>query len=154
VFNAIAGKEGLTFVAIAEEIGGDGVLVDTITKETWPTEHVMVRKDDNDKRAIETRVVEAIHQKQGKGDEQYAGGKTLVVFVNVGNSSEWWPNRVANAVAQPILFGAIWLVGLQAIENDEYHYNVIEIDAENGVGHVWRVRIAANFDKWSVSHIQ
>lgn len=154
VFNAIAGKERLTFAAIAQEIGGDGVLVDTTTKETWPTEHVTVRNDDNDKRAIETRVVEAIRQKQDKGDEQYAGGKTLVVFVNAGNSSEWWPNRVAKAVPQPILFGAIWLVGLQAIENSKYHYNVIEIDAENGVGHVWRVRITASFDKWSVSHIQ
>ena len=49
VFNAIAGKEQLTFATIAEEIGGDGVLVDTATKETWPTEHVMARKDDDDK---------------------------------------------------------------------------------------------------------
>jgi hypothetical protein len=154
VFNAIAGKEQLTFASIAEEIGGDGVLVDTATKETWPTEHVMVRKDDDDKRDIETRVVEAIRRKQDKGDEQYAGGKTLVVFVNAGNSSGWWPNRVAKAVPQPIMFGAIWLVGLQAVENGDFLYNVIEIDAENGVSHIWRVRIAPSFDGWSVKSIQ
>lgn len=154
VFNAIAGKEQLTFAAVAEEIGGDGVLVDTATNETWPTEHVMVRNDDSDNRDIETRVVETIRQKQDKGDEQYASGKTLIVFVNAGNSSEWWPNKVARAVAQPILFGAIWLVGLQAVEAGEYVYTVVEVDAENGVSHVWRVRIVANFDEWSVSHIQ
>ena len=114
----------------------------------------MVRKDDNDKREIETRVVEAIRQKQDKGDEQYAGGKTLIVFVNAGNATEWWPNRVARAVPQPILFGAIWLVGLQAVEEGDYLYNVVEIDAENGVSHVWQVRIAASFDEWSVSHVQ
>src|SRR4030081_1027134 len=68
--HGLRSREGLAnwlicavFNAIAEEIGGDGVLVDTTAKETWPTEHVMVRKDDNDKRAIETRVVEAIRQK-------------------------------------------------------------------------------------------
>jgi hypothetical protein len=154
VFNAIAGKEQLTFATIAEEIGGDGVLFDTTTEETWPTEHVMVRNDDNDKRDIETCVVQAVRQKQDKGGEQYAAGKTLVVFVNAGNSSEWWPNRVAKAVPQPILFGAIWLVGLQAVEDAEYVYNVIEINAENGVSYVWRVRIAASFDEWSVSRIQ
>jgi hypothetical protein len=154
VFNSIAGKEQLTFATVAEEIGGDGVLLDATTGETWPTEHVMVPKNDDDERDIETRVLEAIRDKQQKGGQEYARGKTLIVFLNAGNSSEWWPNRVAKAVPQPTLFGAIWIVGLHAVENGEYHYNVVEIDVESGVGHVWRVCIAAGFDQWSVSHIQ
>jgi hypothetical protein len=154
VFNSIAGKEQLTFATVAEEIGGDGVLLDAITGESWPTEHVMVPKDDNDERDIETRVLQAIRDKQQKGGEEYARGKTLIVFLNAGNSSEWWPNRVAKALPQPILFGAIWIVGLHFVENGEYHYNVVEIDVESGVGHVWRVCIPAGFDQWSVSHIQ
>jgi len=80
----------------------------------------MVCSDDGDKRDLETRVVEAIADKQQKGGEEYAGGKTLIVFLDAGNAPAWYPNKVAKAVKQPILFGALWVVGLQGVENGEY----------------------------------
>lgn len=153
VFNDRVGAERLTFVAVREEIGGDGVLWDTETDETWPTEHVMVPRQNPDGFDLETRILNAIAAKQAKGDAAYAEGKTLVVFLNAGGK-EWLPNRVAKAVKRPILFGAIWIVGLQAVDDGKYIYNVVELDEVQGVGHVWRVHIATGFDDWTVEAVQ
>ncbi|MGJ4972878.1 hypothetical protein ACQR1N_31100 [Bradyrhizobium sp. HKCCYLRH1073] len=153
VFNDRVGAERLSFVAVREEIGGDGVLWDTETGETWPTEHVMVPRQNPEGLDLETSILAAIAAKQGKGDAAYAEGKTLVMFLNAGGE-EWFPNRVAKAVKRPILFGAIWIVGLQTADDGKYVYNVVELDEENGVGHVWRVHIAPKFDGWTVEVVQ
>ncbi|WP_316159455.1 hypothetical protein [Bradyrhizobium sp. SZCCHNRI3042] len=153
VFNDRVGAERLTFVAVRDEIGGDGVLWDTETNETWPTEHVMVPRQNLKGVDLETRILDAIAAKQGKGDAAYAEGKTLVVFLNAGGE-EWWPNRVAKAVKRPILFGAIWIVGLQSVDGGKYVYNVVELDEARGVGHAWRVHIAPEFDGWTVEAVQ
>ncbi|MBR0880289.1 hypothetical protein ABIF65_008832 [Bradyrhizobium japonicum] len=153
VFNDRVGAERLTFIAIGEEIGGDGVLCDTETNETWPTEHVMVPRQNPEGLDLETRILGAVAAKQTKGDAAYAEGKTLIVFVNAGGE-EWLPNRVAKAVTRPIIFGAIWIVGLQTVDDGAYVYNVVELDEAEGVGHVWRVRIASGFDGWTVEQVQ
>lgn len=66
VFNDRVGAERLTFVAIREEIGSDGVLWDTETNETWPTEHVMVPRQNPDGLDLEARILNAIAAKQAK----------------------------------------------------------------------------------------
>jgi len=40
-FNSGSDPERLTFASTQDAIGGDGVLIDTATDETWPTEHVL-----------------------------------------------------------------------------------------------------------------
>lgn len=76
-----------------------------------------------------------------------------MVFLNAGGE-EWWPNRVAKALKRPILFGAIWIVGLQTADDGKYVYDVVELDEARGVGHVWRVHIAPTFDDWTVEKVQ
>jgi hypothetical protein len=102
---------------------------------------------------LEARILTAIVQKQAKGGVAYAGGKTLVVLLNAGEGM-WIPNRLAKSLPQPLHFGAVWVVGLQKVEAGEYAYNVTQLDEELGIGHVWRVRIAADFDRWTVERIQ
>ena len=79
-----AATEGkLTFCS--DPIGGDGIIRDAATGETWPTEHVMVPRlragqaDD-----AETLILKAIDQKRDKGGAAYAAGKTLIVFLERG----------------------------------------------------------------------
>jgi hypothetical protein len=153
-FNAEAQSERLTFVSTIDPIGGDGVLLDTATEQTWPTEHVLV-PTQNPKKIIEleARILDAIGQKVAKGGAAYAGGKTLVVLLNAGEG-RWVPNKLAKSLPQPLHFGAVWVVGLQGVEAEEYVYNITQIDQEAAIAYVWRVRIAADFDKWTVERIQ
>jgi hypothetical protein len=154
VFNAATRPERLTFVSLTEEIGGDGVMLDTETEETWPTEHVITWIPLGNTEEIEPQILAAIAQKHHKGGERYAGGKTLVVFLEGGGGRPWFANKVARALPQPLLFAGAWVVGLHGVEAGEYLYNVAHLDEENGGSHVWRVRIASEFDKWTVDQIQ
>jgi hypothetical protein len=153
-FNGEVGSERLTFAGMQDPIGGDGVLVDTVTEETWPTEHVISLVPAGDTGEIEPRILAAVTQKLDKGGSAYAIGKTLVVLLEGGGERPWFPNRIAKALPQPLHFGAVWVVGLQAVEAGEYVYNVTQMDEEAGIAHVWRVRIAPDFDKWTVERIQ
>jgi hypothetical protein len=154
VFNAATRPERLTFVSLTEEIGSDGVMLDTATEETWPTEHVMALIPPGNTEEIEPQILAAIAQKLDKGGDAYAGGKTLVVFLEGGGERPWFPNRVARALPQPLLFAGAWIVGLHGVETGEYLYNVAQLDEKTGSSLVWRVRIAADFDKWTVGQIQ
>jgi hypothetical protein len=153
-FNSESDPERLTFASTNDPIGGDGFLVDTVTEETWPTEHVIALVPPGDTKGQETHVLASVAQKLKKGGAAYATGKTLVVLLEGGGEREWYPNKVAKALPSPLHFGAVWVVGLQSVVADEYIYNVTQMDEEAGVALVWRVRIAANFDTWTVERIQ
>jgi hypothetical protein len=146
--------ERLTFASTSDPIGGDGVLVDTVTEETWPTEHVIALVPPGDVGEIEPRVLAAVAQKIDKAGAAYATGKTLVVLLEGGGERQWYPNKVAKALPQPLHFRAVWVVALHGVEAGEYVYDVMQMDEEAGVAHIWRVRIAADFDKWSVARVQ
>jgi hypothetical protein len=153
-FNGESQPERLTFASTHDPIGGDGVLVDTVTEETWPTEHVLALVPSGELGEIEPRVLAAVAQKLDKGGAAYATGKTLVVLLEGGGERPWFPNKVAKALPRPLHFGAVWVVGLQGVEAGEYVYNVTQMDEEVSIAHVWRVRIAADFDKWTVARVQ
>ena len=143
-----------TFAATDDPIGGDGVIEDTQTKDTFPTEHVLVPDlKDGAAEDIQALILSQVALKQDKGKAAYAGGKTLVVFVNAVGGP-WFPNRVAGSLPKPLDFAAVWVVGLHGVENDEYSYNVMQLDKEAGTAQVWRVRIAADFNSWQVDLIQ
>lgn len=144
----------LTFSGTSDPIGGDGVICDLLTEETWPTEHVMVPslrgKEPLD---VNDLILEKISLKCSKGGEAYARGKTLVVFLNVAGG-QWLPNRVAKQLPQPMHFAAVWVVGLQRVENGGYVYAVTRLDLRNGHAPIWIIRIAKDFDTWTVEPIQ
>jgi len=109
-------------------MSGDGIICDTITGETWCTEHVLVPTlRSATKERAEILILKAIDQKYKKGGAPYASGKTLVVFLNAG-AGMWFPNEVAKQLPDPLLFDAVWVVGLQKVEDGEYVYATTRLD--------------------------
>ena len=134
----------------SDPLGGDGVIRDSVTEETWPTEHVMVPSlPANAGKDIETLILEAIDHKNKKGPT-YARGKTLVVFLNEGSGGRWFPDKVAGRLPEPLHFEASWVVGLHGVEAGEYVYNVTRLDLSRGHAPAWRVGISKEFDQWTV----
>ena len=150
--NSITHPGRLTFSS--DPLGGDGIIRDSITEETWPTEHVLVPNvPGSEPDDIEARVLIAIETKQRKGGAAYASGKTLVVFLNAGGGM-WTPNKVARQLLAPLLFEAVWVVWLLRVEAGEYVYGVTRLDLKQGNAPTWRVSIGHNFDFWKVGPIQ
>jgi hypothetical protein len=150
--NSITQTDRLTFSS--DPTGGDGVIVDTITEETWPVEHVMIPAVTHGASAeIHDLIVAAVESKQQKGGAAYATGKTLIVFLNAG-SGEWHPNKVARALPAPLLFEAVWVWGFQSHDEGNYTYNVTRLDIRNGNAPAWRVRISADFETWAIEVVQ
>jgi hypothetical protein len=142
----------LTFSS--DPIGGDGIICDSATGETWPTEHVMVpRLRPGQTGDSEALILKAIEQKRSKGGAAYAAGKTLIVFLDAG-AGIWFPNKVARQLPQPLHFAAAWVVGLQGVEEGEYVYNVTTLDLSDGNTPALRVRVGKDFDTWTVERIQ
>ena len=79
---AINATENRKLTFSSDPVGGDGVICDGATGETWPTEHVMVpRLRPGETGDAATLVLKAIEQKRNKGGAAYAAGKTLIVFL-------------------------------------------------------------------------
>jgi hypothetical protein len=151
-----AHPDRLTFCAANDPIAGDGVIVDTQTGETWPTEHTLVptqRRGPN--LDAEGLILKAINHKRkvGKGGEAYAPGKTLVVFLNAG-AGAWFPNEVARRLPDPLLFDAVWVVGLHGPVTDRYVYGVTRLDLRSGNAPTWLVSITDDFKSWVVRPYQ
>lgn len=101
---------------------------------------------------VEALILEAVSHKHKEGPT-YARGKTLVVSLNGGNGAPWFPDKVATQLPSPLHFEAVWVVGLQGIEASEYVYNVTRLDLSRGHAPAWRVRIAQDFDNWTVEPV-
>jgi hypothetical protein len=154
VVNHTQQADHLTFSS--DPIGGDGIITNTVTGETWPTEHVLVPRIQAGKCAdVGALILKAIAGKQAKGGAAYASGKTLVVFCNVGDHTRWFPNRVARQLPRTVDFAAVWVVALQTVEADgAYVYGVTLLDVSEGDAPVCLVRIAPDFKSWVVGQIQ
>ena len=126
--NAVEDRE-LTFSS--DPIGGDGVIEDGATGDTWPTEHVMVTRHGAGEGDAESLILKAIGHKRSKGGAAYAEGKTLVVFLDAA-AGEWYPNKVARALPDPLLFATVWVVGLHGVEGEECVYGVTHLDLTTG----------------------
>jgi hypothetical protein len=150
----VVNSEGEQMAFTTDPVGGDGIILNTKTGETWPTEHVLVPALKNTGTVdVEAMILNAIESKQQKGGAAYARGKTLVVFVNCGGGT-WKPNRIVKGLPDPLDFAAVWAVGLQFVENDEYVYVVSNLHMEGGDAPAWKVRISKQFDDWNVTRIQ
>ena len=148
-----ADQRQLSFTTTNDLIGGDGNIQDEKSGEIFPTEHVLVPslQTGNDAQAL---VLQAIDDKRNKGGAAYASGKTLVVFVNAGGG-EWFPNKVARALPNPLHFEAVWVISLQKVEPDgAYIYGVTHLDVSEGDAPAFLVRISKDFDAWKVTRLQ
>jgi hypothetical protein len=149
--NAVTEGE-LTFCS--DPTGGDGIIRDVKTGETWPTEHVMVpRLRPGETGDPETLILSAINLKRGKGGAAYAEGKTLIVFLEAG-AGIWYPNKVAKQLPDPLLFATVWVVGLRRVEDGEYVYGVTNLDLTESNVPVLLVRVSRDFSGWEVTRIQ
>jgi hypothetical protein len=100
----------LTFSS--DPVGGDGIICDSATGETWPTEHVMVPRlrpggETGDGEAL---TLKAIEHKRSKGGAAYAAGKTLIdgrdaVRLGALSAPSTWPRRVTRRKS-PITFAS------------------------------------------------
>lgn len=152
VCNTEAKAKRFTFTS--DPTGGDGIIYDAETANTWATEHVIAPPPrEGTAPEIEKLILEAVENKQKKGGAAYASGKTLIVFLEVGGV-RWLPNQVAKALPK-IDFAGVLVVGLGRVENTgAYVYNVTNLDISVGNAPTWRVRIGVNFDAWSVKRVQ
>jgi hypothetical protein len=150
--NSETEAEQMTFTS--DPVGGDGIIHDTKTDETWQTEHVLVPMARGEEAMnVEASILAAIEDKQKKGGAAYARGKTLVVFVNAGGGA-WHPNKVAKQIPATLDFAAVWAVGLQGVEDGEYVYGVTNLHVEGGDAPTWTIRITKEFDDWKTRRIQ
>ena len=140
----------------SDPTGGDGIICDMATGETWPTEHVMVpRLPAGQTDDTETLFLEKIRRKRDKGGAAYAAGKTLVVFLEAGvGAGAWRPNRLARQLPDPLHFATVWVVALQKVEDGAYVYAVTNLDVSEGDAPTLLVRIAKEFDRWEVTWVQ
>jgi hypothetical protein len=146
------GQRELSFTS--DPTGGDGVLEDAKTGETFLTEHVMVPRHNGGEGAdAHALVLDAINLKRAKGGEACARGKTLAVFLDAA-AGEWFPNRVANVLPDPLYFDDVWVVGLYGVENAEYVYAVTQLDLSSGNAPAYTVRINPDFTDWVVKELQ
>jgi hypothetical protein len=136
----------------SDPIGGDGIIHHDASGFAVPTEHVFVPPGGAAAAGnIENLILAKIQQKHVKGGgEAYALGKTLVVFLDSGGGA-WYPHEVAEQLPDPILFDGIWVVGLYGVVAGEYTYFATRIDLAGTPK--WRVRIAPDFDDWTVETI-
>jgi hypothetical protein len=142
----------ITFTS--DPIGSDGIIHDEKSGDTWPVEHVMVpRQKTREDIDAHTLILNAIEKKLAKSSAAYASGKTLVVFLDAG-AGEWFPNRAARALPDPLHFDAVWVVGLQAVEDGAYIYGVTHLDVSGGNAPIYLIRITRDFNSWEVTDFQ
>jgi hypothetical protein len=130
--NFTTNRTGFTFSS--DPLGGDGIIYDTVTEMTWPTEHVLVprtTRGGGNAEDVEALILKAIGAKRTKGGAAYASGKILVVFLNAAGG-EWLPNKVAKQLPEKLYFKEVWVVCLQGVEARNYVYGVTLLDLSDG----------------------
>lgn len=146
-------EDRFTFFSTTDPIGGDGVIYDTLTGNTFPTEHVFVGpkglRGASTANTAEALLLAAVEQKQKKGQDAYASGKTLVVFLN-SEGGHWFPNVVSTQLHKPLYFADVWALSLRYENTSEYLYDVARLDLSEGNAPTWRIRILKTFDAWEV----
>jgi hypothetical protein len=146
--------ERLTFTSQPDGMDGDGVILDTVSGATVLTEHVVAYRRENDGQSVdvEASILQAIVDKHRKG-ENYGAGRTLVVFREDAGGT-WYPNKVARNLPQDLAFEAVWVCGLERVEEGQYQYHVARLDMRQRACPVWRVTIAPEFTCWTVEVLQ
>ena len=90
---AINWKDDRRLVFTTDTLGGDGIIVDDETGQTWPTARVMVawRARANLQGVIEQLILNAIKDKCAKVGAACKAGKTLIILLHA-ESGVWHPD--------------------------------------------------------------
>ncbi len=141
--------EGLTF---AEDPVGDGFIIYTKTGEVIPTEHVSALENSfNLLPKGEERIINAINLKINKGYE-YASGKWLVVFFD--GAGEFRRDKIRENIRGRHNFGAVYCIGLLAIDDNGYSYIVTEFLESSGDKSIsFKIDINNEFSDWKITQI-
>lgn len=141
------------FSFTSDPVGGDGVIIDETTGETWSTEHVFASARPGGGPPVDGDdvVLQRILAKWNKGAAAYAEGKTLVVMAE--GIGTWNPTSIARQLPAPLRFDAVWVVALHRGGLDGYHYDVSRLDLTRGAAPIWRVSIAPDFGAWKVATV-
>ena len=115
------------------------------------TEHVIASPVSGELCDAQSLILNAIEKKRRKG-KSYADGKILIVLLE--GAGDWFPNKVAQELPDPLLFKEVWVVSLQGVVDGEYAYNVVCLDISEGTAPAARVRLGNNFDRWTVQWLQ
>ena len=147
--NSGLGSERLTITSQPSGLDGDGVILDTVTGEVVLTEHVLVPKQHGGPGVdVAALILAAVEHKHAKG-AAYGSGRTLVVF-REATGEPWLPKHVAERLPSDLAFDAVWVVGLEKVEDGQYTYWVTRLDLSQGIPPVWYVTIACDFNSWTV----
>ena len=98
----------------------------------------------------EQLILAKIQQKHVKGGEAYASGKTLVVFLNSGEATGIRTRLQSSCRTQSFSMGYGWSAYM-ASSPANITYFATRIDLAGTPK--WRVRIAPDFDDWTVETI-
>jgi hypothetical protein len=109
---------------------------------------------DSGSLALEDRVLGQIALKVNKGGVAYAGGKTLIVFLNAGGGSAWHPNEVLRQLPCRLHFDTVWVVGLQHVVDGTYVYGVASPEPSMGGAPIFHIAISPDFESWTVQRVQ
>ncbi len=128
---------------------GDGIIGNKKTKVGFAVEHVCAMNFPAGKQLPknEDRILWAINHKIKRGEE-YAKGKSLVVFVD--GAELWYPNRVGRTIPDNA-FSQIFCVDFTGDEKN-YVYTIIEFQKRHSP--VFQVSINEDFTGWSVEQLQ
>lgn len=151
---ALNSVDGSSWTFGSDPTGGDGIICDLETNESFKTEHVIVRKLPVGQAVdLEALILDAVDQKRRKGGAAYAAGKTLIVFLNAGKGT-WLATKVARKLPEPLHFPTVWVVALQGVIAGEYIYTITNLDLSEGDAPTLFVRINRDFSAWKVSHLR
>jgi len=136
-----------------DPLGGDGLIFNQNHGGYMSTEHVFVpAPKDGDSESVENKILAAVAHKCKKGP-RYASGKDLVVFSEA--KGVWHPNHTARKLIGCHGFENVWVVHLETSESEEYSYCVVWLEVSRGnAAPVWRIRIANDFNAFTVERIQ
>ena len=75
-----------------------------------------------------------------------------MVFLDAGGG-RWFPNRATRLLPMTD-FNAVWVVGLQYVQDGSYVYGVSQLAMGPNGTPTWIIHIAQNFDAWDVRRLQ
>ena len=141
--------EQLTF---ADDLNGDGFIVNKNTREIIPTEHVSALENSLNKLPKgEDRVINAINLKIARGNE-YAQGKWLIVFFD--GAGELFRNKIRESIKGNHNFGAVYCIGLLTSNQSGYAYSITEFRESHGDKSItFKIEINNDFTDWKIFQI-
>ena len=145
------------FHIMSDPADGDGLIFDTVTEQALWTEHVIVinrTRGDVGCHGPQVNILERVSEKNNRG-RVYGQTRHLIVFLyRSGNPEQWWPNRLARSLPQPLHFEMVWLVCFQRFDGADRIYGVTCLDVSQGHAPIWLVRIDSTFDRWAICDYQ